>query len=72
METAKEDVNTAFITGVECSMAAMSDLHTHSCCTYTTASTTAYNVVSWEQIKTATAEDSEMQDLMKYIMSGIP
>ena len=27
------------------------------------------NVVSWEQIKTATAEDSEMQDLMKYIMS---
>ena len=47
----------------------MTDLH--NCCT-TTCSTTTYNVVSWDQIKLATTEDGEMQNLMKYIMSGFP
>ena len=28
--------------------------------------------MSWEKIKMATAEDTEMQDVMKYIMSGFP
>ena len=50
-------------------MDAMTDLH--NCCT-TTCSTTTYNVVSWDQIKLATTEDGEMQNLMKYIMSGFP
>ena len=69
-ETAEGDVDIAFISVVECSIEAMTVLHSHSCCTCTTASTSAHNVVSWEQIKTATAEDNKMQDLMQYIMSG--
>ena len=73
IETAVEDMNKAFIKGVESSMDAMTDLH--DCCTTSThnaCSTSTNNVVSWEKIKMATAEDTEMQDLMKYIMSGFP
>ena len=55
IETAEGDVDIAFISVVECSIEAMTVLHSHSCCTCTTASTSAHNVVSWEQIKMATA-----------------
>ena len=72
MEFAEGDVDKAFITEMECSIMAMTDLHSHSCCVCTTASASAYNVVSWEHIKMATQEDKEMQDLMKFIKSGFP
>ena len=72
IETAEADVAMAFISVVECSIEAMTDLHYHSCCTCTTTSNSAHNVVSWKLIKTATAEDNKMQDLMQYIMSGFP
>ena len=73
IETSEEDIDGPFITGVEGSMSAMRDLH--NCCTTPTNGACAistHNVISWDQIKGATAEDNEMQDLIKYIMSGFP
>ena len=43
METSEGDVDKAFITVVECSIEAMTDLHSHSCSMCTTALTSAYN-----------------------------
>ena len=73
IETAVENMNKAIIEGVESSMNAMADLH--DCCstsTPTACSASTTNVVSWEQIRMATAEDTDMQDLKEYIMSGFP
>ena len=39
LETAEGDVDMNFISVVECSIKAMTDLHSHSCCTCTTDST---------------------------------
>jgi hypothetical protein len=63
-DTTEKDMDRALVTAVECSIESMTDLHSKSCCVCATASTSAYNVVSWEQIKMATREDGEMQDLM--------
>ena len=70
IEMTDSDGDTDILAAVANSIEELSEAHSHGCCACSTSS--AYNVVSWEDIRIACREDSEMQDLVQTIISGFP
>ena len=65
-----EDI--AVITEAELLINQMVESHTQSCCTCTESSRSSYNVITWDNVKQASREDEDIQDLIKLIAVGFP
>ena len=72
IEVAGCNKDIAVITEAELLINQMVESHTQSCCNCTEASRSSYNVITWDNLKQASREDEDIQDLVKLIAVGFP
>lgn len=72
IECVDTDVDSPTITSTKNLLYILAVTHTDSCCLDAVSTCPSPNFISWEDIKTETVEDKEMQALMCVIKSGFP